>query len=182
MTAQQPPATTTRRRVVATGAHLAWSTPVILAASSLPAHGVAVSGAAVIATGEPSFTIPPSHVRVSTVMRNTGTVAPASMDVVVQIIPIQGGITNEKPEVQGTEYAFVGDGPTINSDGSQTLTFRKLDPQIAPNTFATLRFDFVATPDAVTGFKQGTVTVSPSVPPPGAASPNGNDYLSTFGG
>ena len=168
---------TTRRRVVKTGAHLAWSTPVILAASSLPAHGVAASGAPVIVTGEPSFTIPPSHVRASTVLRNTGTVAPSEMTVTIQIVPIQGSLEGRKPTVLGTDFSFMSWSRNVDT-GVHTATFRKNDPQIAPGTSTTLRFDFYAIASEL-DIKQGTVTVSPSVAAPGTATPNGNDYLST---
>ncbi len=177
VTAQQPPVSPgpTRRRVVTTGAHLAWSTPVILAASSLPAHGVAVSGAASIVTGQPVFTIPTSHVRVSTVMRNVGTVAPSALTVMVRLTPTQGGLEDRPPTILDDTFSLTD--RAVNGDGSQTLLWTKNAP-LEPNASTTLRFDFFATP-STSGIRQGNVLVSPSVPPPGSATSNTANYLST---
>ncbi len=169
------PAAVTRRQVVTTAGHLAWSTPLIVAASAAPAF--AASGAAAIVTSQPSFTIPTSHVRVTTQIRNQGTVAPASMLVTVQLTPTQGGLQDVDPTVLGTDFILTDRtaGPTA---GSQILTFAKTEPQVPPATTTTLRFDFFAT-SSPGGIKQGNVFVSPSVPVPGTATSNGANYLST---
>ncbi|WP_323791294.1 hypothetical protein [Nocardioides sp.] len=158
-----------------TGAHLAWSTPVILAASSLPAHGVAASGGVVtMAAGAPSTTRPNDTIRVSCVISNLGTEAPASMDAVVRLTPLVGEIGASDLVSNNTEYEFISQ--SVGPDRVVTAIFRKLDPQIAPSAPKTLQFSFQSIADPTSTLRKGTINVLPSVPQPGTGTPGSNDY------
>ena len=166
----------TRRTIVRTTAHAAWVAPVILAATAAPA--MAASGAAVITATTPSFTIPQSHIRASLTFSNSGTVAPASMTVTVTIMPLQGTLQDVDPRINpGTEFAL--NSRVVNADGSHTITFTKLDPQIPASGSAPFSIDFFQDPDPTTGFRTGIYTVVPSVPFPGQATGSTQRYNST---
>lgn len=162
-----------RRQVVRTAAHAAWTAPLIAAASAAPAFAGTV-GAAAIVTGQPSFTIPTSHIRASTLISNQGVAAPASMMVTVTIAPTAGTLQNVDPRLLSNDFSFVS--RTSGPGGSQTLVFSKDSPQIPPGGSTDLRFDFFQDPGAVVG-RAGLLTVSPSVPPPSTAASNSNRYL-----
>jgi hypothetical protein len=165
----------TRRRVVTTVGHTAWAAPVIVAATAAPAFAGSLPGAAVITTTSPTFTIPPQHVRAAVAFNNSGTAAPASMTITVTITPTQGSLQDVDPEVNSAGYEFVNRVNNVN--GSQTLTFTKLDPQIPAGTSSGFSVDFFADPDPITGATAGNYAVSPSVPPPGSATSSSANYL-----
>lgn len=170
-----PPTGPTRRTVVRTAASAAWAAPVIVAATSTPAH--AASGAAVMTTTQPSFTPVFDRIRASCRVANSGTVAPASMTVTVTISPLVGTLRDQDPTlITNGDFAFVSRS-TDATTGQQTITYMKLNPQIAPNADAQFTIDFFQ--DSGAGeIRNGTYTVSPSVPPPGTAAPATEDYLS----
>jgi hypothetical protein len=131
------------------------------------------TGAAAIVAGGPSTTAPTGSVRVQVSLTNCGTVAPSSMDVDVRLSPIVGTIEERDPTVNNTLFTFAG--RVQNPDGGQTLTFRKVDPQIGPDETARLQFSFFPV-DGAEGLKKGTITVTPSVPAPGTTTPSAGDY------
>ncbi len=169
---QPGPVGATRRRVVTTAGHLAWSTPVILAAAAAPA--MAASGAAAIACGQPTTTRPNDEIRVSCIISNLGNVAPESMSVTVTLTPLVGTLQQRTPVSNDPSFLYVG--RTIQPSGAHVLTFTKVDPQIAPSTSATMRFSFWTTADGTSTLRKGTIDVLPSVPAPGTAAGNANDY------
>lgn len=165
----------TRRTIVRTTAHAAWAAPVILAATAAPA--MAASGAAVITTTVPSFTIPQSHIRASLTFSNSGTVAPVSMSVTVTISPLLGTLQDIDPRINSAGFGLTS--RVVNADGSHTIMFTKLDPQIPASGSAPFSLDFFQDPDPTTGFRTGVYTVVPSVPVPGQAAGNTARYNST---
>ncbi|MGA8847562.1 MAG: hypothetical protein WB471_13180, partial [Nocardioides sp.] len=122
----------------------------------------------------PSTTRPSDTIRVSCIITNLGTVAPASMNVTVRLTPLVGGIEDIDPTTNNTEYTFVS--RTVGADQVVTLVFKKSDPQIGPDTTSFLMFSFESIAEATSTLRKGTISVLPSVPAPGTASPGFNDY------
>lgn len=178
MTHRSDPARTpvTRRRVVTTAAHAAWTTPVVLAVTGAPATASSLPGGPLLVAGQPTFTPVFSRIRVSTPITNNGTATPTATTVGVILTPVAGTITDRELDVRSAAYALVSrtPGPT---PGAQTLSFRKVDPQIAPGGRADLTFDFYAEPAPGDPLEQrrGTVTVSPA-PEPGTGTSSTAPY------
>ena len=156
---------TSRRRVVATAAHTAWATPVILAASAAPARASSVNGGVDVigfdvtrsaAVGTAAFTlknntggnVPPI---IFVILSVTGTPGPSG-PVVSGVAWLPGGVTTT-PTGFTIELQYNSALAAGATSSEVTVTFTAGDPG-AGSASATLTSPAIA----VTGSESGTGT------------------------